>query len=196
MKRQQQLIKQMTDRELLINLYLSQTSMLVIAFILGWWWFGSWDAYIDILRFEPFNIFVLGGGAAVLVVTVDIVLYRYVPKEWMDDGGINERVFRNRSTFHIAFLSLVVAVAEETLFRGIIQQQLGLVIASLVFALVHFRYLHKPILFISIVAISFLLGVLFLVTGNLLVTIFAHFCIDFLLGIFLRNMLKSSSNRV
>ncbi|UTW69753.1 CPBP family intramembrane metalloprotease [Anaerobacillus sp. HL2] len=76
----------------------------------------------------------------------------------------------------------MIAFAEELLFRGVIQTQFGIIPASILFAIIHFRYLRKPILFIITVSLSFFLGWLYLVTENLLVPIFTHFVIDFGLG--------------
>ena len=83
-------------------------------------------------------------------------------------------------------LSFTVAFAEELLFRGVLHTTFGYFIASTIFALAHFRYLTKPILFISILFVSFYIGYLFEITGNLVVTIAAHFIVDFLLGLFIR----------
>src|SRR5699024_11474282 len=59
----------------------------------------------------------------------------------------------------------------ELLFRGVLQTTFGYIPASVIFALVHVRYLSKPVLLISVLLISFFIGYLFEVTGNLYVTI-------------------------
>ncbi|MEK1830639.1 CPBP family intramembrane glutamic endopeptidase [Priestia megaterium] len=66
-----------------------------------------------------------------------------VPEHLYDDGGINERLFANRSVPHLILICIIVACSEEILFRGVIQVQFGLFWASIVFALVHIRYLKK-----------------------------------------------------
>src|SRR5690625_1741473 len=109
-----------------------------------------------------------------------------LPKKYFDDGGINERIFKNQSIFNIFIIALIVAVSEELLFRGLIQTIFGYFIASTLFALVHVRYLRKPVLLISVLLISFYLGYLYEITNNLFVTIFAHFIVDFLLGVIIR----------
>lgn len=82
------------------------------------------------------------------------------------------------SLLHIVWLTLLIAFSEEILFRGIVQQQFGLEIASIVFALLHFRYLSKILLFILVVSISIFLGLLYEWTGNLFVPVMTHFVID------------------
>jgi membrane protease YdiL (CAAX protease family) len=95
-------------------------------------------------------------------------------------------VFSNLHPVHIGFLSLIVAMSEEILFRGVLQSQFGIWIASLLFALVHFRYLSNLFLFTITIGLSFSLGILFFLTENLLTVIVAHFVIDFILGLLIR----------
>jgi membrane protease YdiL (CAAX protease family) len=72
------------------------------------------------------------------------------------------------------------------LFRGVLQTHLGIWIASLVFAILHFRYLSKWLLFIMVVSISFLLGIVYEITDTLYTTILAHFLIDLVFAIQIR----------
>lgn len=90
-------------------------------------------------------------------------------------------------------IAFVVAVAEELFFRGILQTALGFAAASLIFALVHIRYLFKWYLTLNVVLLSFGMGWLFEMTGNLAVTITMHFIIDFMLGLAIRNRSKKKS---
>lgn len=83
-------------------------------------------------------------------------------------------------------MTLLVAIAEELLFRGVLQTSFGYFIASGLFVLVHFRYLKKPILFLSIIVVSFYIGYIFVLTENLVVTITTHFVVDFILGLVIR----------
>lgn len=190
MKRQ---IDMLTDKELLFNLYLTQFVIFVLAVILGVLSFPSWQQFFLLFRFHWQEIILIGGGMALLVIVVDLLLYRYLPKKWLDDGGINERIFAKRTIFHIFFIALIVSFCEELLFRGILQTKIGYVWANGIFAIIHFRYLKKPIIFMLTVGVSFLLGASFLVTNNLFVPMFAHFLIDFILGTFI--MIKTRWNK-
>lgn len=129
---------------------------------------------------------IYGAVPALVIVVIDIILIWTVPRKYLDDGGINERIFQKQSISFIFIVALTVAISEELLFRGVIQTVFGYFVASTIFALVHLRYLKKPVLFISVVGISFLMGYLFEITGNLLVTITTHFIVDFLLGLVIR----------
>ena len=93
-------------------------------------------------------------------------------------------------------IAAVVAIGEEILFRGVIQTHFGLIAIELIFALVHYRYLFNWFLFVNIIALSFLIGFIYLQTENILVTIFMHFLIDFLIGCIIRyKYIKKQRNR-
>ncbi|MCE7791049.1 CPBP family intramembrane metalloprotease [Salipaludibacillus sp. CUR1] len=185
MNKQAEIVKKLTDRELLLNLYVTQLVFLVIALLLSWWWFGSVFAFTQFIEFR-YDHLLIGLGFGLSIVLIEIVLYKLLPEKWFDDGGINKRVFSNRHPLHILFISIIVAVSEEVMFRGVIQSQFGIWIASITFALIHFRYLSNLFLFSFTVFLSFSLGLLFLYTENLLTVITAHVVIDFLLGLLLR----------
>ena len=94
--------------------------------------------------FEPKTIkFCLWGlGLAAAVIALDMFAARFVPDEAGDDGGVNDRIFKNRPIWHIAVMSLIIAICEETLFRGAIQHHIGPYWTSIIFAVIHVRYLR------------------------------------------------------
>ncbi|HEX6923293.1 MAG TPA: CPBP family intramembrane glutamic endopeptidase [Bacillales bacterium] len=183
---QAEMVRSLPDRDLILNLYFTQALLGISAFATGWLLFGEWAPFIQLFRWQPVSIFLYGGGMAAFVITLDFCLMKWLPGEYYDDGGINERIFSILSVPHIFFAALVIAFVEEILFRGVLQANLGIIAASLIFAVLHVRYLRKIVLFTVTVVLSFLLGLLFWYTGNLLVTVFAHFAIDFVLGVSIR----------
>lgn len=185
--KQSELINQMSSNELKQSLILSQFLFLMNSIVLSIIFFDKPSDWFLYFEFNGIEIFYYGVIPGLIVVLIDWVLMRFLPKRYYDDGGINEKVFKNRTTFEIFYLALIIAVSEEMLFRGVIQTSFGYIIASLIFALAHFRYLTKPVLLVSVLLLSFYIGYLFEITGNLLVTISAHFVIDFLLGLLIRN---------
>ncbi len=192
--KQSELVKKMTDKEILLNLYITQLIMVVLAIILSLFLFDSLQDVLSLFKWQPYYIFVIGGGCAIVIILLELLLEKVFPKSWLDDGGINERVFSNRSVLHIFILAAVIAFSEELLFRGVLQTHFGLVPASILFAIIHFRYLSKIVLFTVVVSLSFFLGLLYHWTGNLLVPIFVHFTIDFVLGCILR--FRNQKNQV
>lgn len=184
--KQSEIIKQLTDKELKLNLLFSQALFLVISFILSLFLFDHFFDWFPLFTFNIKEIIYFGVLPGLVIVGIDLLLIKLLPSSLFDDGGINERIFKNESIPFIFGISLFIAVSEEVLFRGLIQTTFGYVFASILFAVVHVRYLRKPVLFTSVVLISLLIGYLFLLTHNLLVTITLHFVIDFLLGLFIR----------
>ncbi|ARK30268.1 CPBP family intramembrane glutamic endopeptidase [Halalkalibacter krulwichiae] len=187
MRKQREIVAELTDRQLVLNVYLSQFIMLLLAIILSFFVFDHWIDFLELFQGNLLTVVFLSGAIATVIVMVDLLMERVFPKEWLDDGGINERVFRGLTIPKLFLLCAVVAIAEELLFRAVIQSTFGLIIASSVFALIHIRYLDKPVLFINVCLASFLLGGLFYWTGSITVTIFTHFLIDVILGLIIRN---------
>lgn len=184
--KQADIIKQLSDKELKKQLVLSQCMFFIIGIILSFFLFDHITDWIDLFHFHPKHILYYGILPSIGLVVFEMLLYSFLPKKAFDDGGINERIFKGQSVGWIAGISCIVAICEEIIFRGVLQVTFGYVIASSIFALVHVRYLKKPILFLLVVGISFLIGFLFLLTNNLIVTIVFHFMVDFLLGMFIR----------
>ncbi|KON87197.1 membrane protein [Sporosarcina globispora] len=196
-KRYADIIKELTDKELLFHLYLTQVLLLSISLILSFILFNSFEEFQDLFVFPDKNILVFGVAAGAAVVLIDLVLMKNLPHEMYDDGGLNEKIFQTRNFLHIAFIAAVVAFSEELLFRGVIQTHFGLVFSSIIFALVHYRYLFNWFLFVNIITLSFFIGYIYHITNNLLVTIVMHFLIDFLLGVLIRKRyLKRTKRKV
>jgi len=184
--KQNEILQNISDEDLKKSLLFSQALILLISLILSFILFDHFSDWFQYLKFNLKEIIYYGLIPGLIIVIIDLVLMKILPKRYLDDGGINERVFQNRSVPDIFLLALTIAIAEELLFRGVIQTTFGYFTASIIFALVHFRYLIKPVLFISVLLLSFYIGFLFKITGNLLVTITMHFIIDFLLGLVIR----------
>jgi uncharacterized protein len=185
-KEYSEVIKRLTEKELLFHLYLTQIILLTVSFILGLFLFDSIYELGALFSWEDPMIWKLGVTAGIVVVGIDLIFMKVLPTSVYDDGGLNERIFRNRNILHIAFIAAIVAISEEILFRGVIQTHFGLVISSIIFAIVHYRYLFNWFLFLNIITLSFVIGFIYLRTENLAVTVAMHFLIDFLLGVIIR----------
>jgi uncharacterized protein len=184
-KKYNQLILGLSDKELLFHLYLTQLLLLVISFVLGIFLFDHFS-FLQTVKFSDGRIWLIGIPAGLAVVLIDIILMKFLPPSFYDDGGLNKRIFKNRSVLHIAWIAFFVAISEELLFRGVIQTKAGLILASIIFAIIHYRYLFNWFLFSNIVILSFFIGFVYEWTNNLAVTIVMHFTIDFLLGLFIK----------
>lgn len=179
------LINGLSDKELLLHLYLTQIILLVITFLLGFLLFDHFS-FMQAIDFSDYRVWLIGVPAGAVVVIADIFLMKWLPSSFYDDGGLNDRIFKNRSVIHIAWIAAFVALSEELLFRGVIQTKVGLILASLIFAIIHYRYLFNWFLFSNIVILSFFIGFIYDWTNNLAVTMIMHFIIDFLLGLYIK----------
>ncbi len=177
-------VDQLNDRMLLANLYVTQALTLIIGIV---WILFQRRNPIELFYFpETWEFAVWGCGLTGLVLLFDLSISRFVPEEASDDGGVNERIFRTRPIWHIAVISFVVAVCEELLFRGAVQQAFGPYWTSILFAAIHVRYLRHWIPTGMVFAISYGLGWIMEYTGTLWAPIVAHFLVDFIMGCIIR----------
>lgn len=179
LKKQEELIKQLSDKQIVQNLYFTQVLLLIISLVLGIFLFQPFNEFLELWLVRDYSFVYYGIGTALLVIFVDFIIMKIVPYHMIDDGGINKKLFKKRSIPHIFFLTALISFSEEILFRGVLQTYFGIWIASIIFAILHFRYLSKWLLFIMVVSISFLLGLVYEITNTLYTTILAHFIIDF-----------------
>ncbi|GGK06498.1 CAAX amino protease [Lentibacillus kapialis] len=184
--KQNDIVKQLTDKELTKQLIFSQSLLLILSIFLSFLLFDSMNDWLRYFSFKIDDLIYYGILPGFSIIIIDLLLMYILPKKYYDDDGINDRIFKNRSLKGIVGIALMVAITEELLFRGVIQTMFGYLAASILFALVHIRYLKKPVLLISVLFVSFYIGYMFFLTKNLLVTIIAHFTVDFVLGVIIR----------
>lgn len=80
----------------------------------------------------------------------------------------------------ILFISVMSGIGEEILFRGWIQSQIGIVVASVLFGVIHIWGREGIGYGCYAVAIGFFLGFLYSYTGNLWAPVLAHAVNNFL----------------
>ncbi|WP_217592724.1 type II CAAX endopeptidase family protein [Cohnella sp. GbtcB17] len=177
-------VDELSDKLLLVNLYATQALTVIIGLA---WVFFQGQNILEIFRIQGSLSFLYwGAGLAALVVAFDIGISRWIPDEAKDDGGVNERIFRNRPLWHIALICAVVSVCEELLFRGAMQHAFGPYWTSIIFAAIHVRYLRHWIPTGMVFAISYGLGWLLMYTGTIWAPIFTHFLVDLTMGIIIK----------
>jgi membrane protease YdiL (CAAX protease family) len=98
--------------------------------------------------------------------------------------------FADTALIDLVLISLLAGIAEEILFRGVIQEKLGLVAASIIFGLVHFL---SPAYVIVTILMGFYIGIIYQMTNSLLVPIQLHFIYDLAALVYLRFYLKDSN---
>lgn len=147
------------------------------------------------LRIFGLGYLAIGVLSAVPPLIIMISLRRV---SWAPLRGLNDLVdnklmpmFRGLSMVDLAILSFAAGWGEELLFRGLIQAEIayhtsfgiGLITASLVFALLHFL---SPAYFVLAFVVSLYFGWLYWVTGSLWVPILGHAVYDFAMLAFLQ----------
>lgn len=177
-------VDELDDRMLLINLYATQALTFIIGFI--WLLFQRQNVFRLFSLPQELAFLWWGIGLAAAVIAVDLLIARWVPEEAGDDGGVNDRIFRSRPVWHIALISLVVAVCEELLFRGALQHAIGPYWTSIIFAAIHVRYLKHWIPTGLVFSISYGLGWIYIQSGTIWAPIIAHFLIDLIMGLIIR----------
>lgn len=169
--------------------------LLALAWLLGVWWLD-----LDLVEWHDWweTPMWLDAGLGIALGVTTVIATRILEKttEWARVLGEEFRKILGDLTPNQVFVFAVTSgVAEEVFFRGFLQQALteyvfgtetpgmilGLVVASLVFGLVHIGPDREKFLPWTIMALvlGVLFGVLYLYTGNILAPLIAHFTINF-----------------
>jgi membrane protease YdiL (CAAX protease family) len=96
-------------------------------------------------------------------------------------------LFASTFLIDIALISLMAGLAEELLFRGVIQAKGGIIAASILFGLLHFV---TPAYATVATVIGFYIGLLYHVFHSLLIPIQVHCIYDFAALIYLRYVVR------
>ena len=117
----------------------------------------------------------LGFLVAAGTVLLGLAVYRLVPvmREIADE--LAPRLVDGASRRDLLLVSLFSGVGEEALFRGAVQPEFGLVVASIVFGAVHVGPDRRYLVWTAWALLAgFLFGGLYIVTGGLLAPVIAH----------------------
>jgi membrane protease YdiL (CAAX protease family) len=117
----------------------------------------------------------LGALTAVTTVSLGLLAYRLLPTLREIAEELAPRLVDGAGRGSLVLVSIFSGVGEETFFRGAVQQEFGLVVASLVFGAVHVGPDRRYLVWTAwAVLAGFLFGVLYEVAGGLLAPILAH----------------------
>lgn len=147
----------------------------------------------NLLSFDNFTVSILITAiSSVALLVFGVVLTLYIPSKYIDDTN---KTYQDDSLSTIFIFMFVVALFEETLFRGIIQNlflvftdNLWVAILSTTFLFLgfHINYFKKPIMLLNICIPSLVFGWVYVKTNNLLVPVFVHFIMNFGMTIFFK----------
>ncbi len=98
-------------------------------------------------------------------------------------------LFGRVSNTDVALLAIMPALGEEILFRGVVQPEIGLIAASLLFGLLHSGFSRQLLPYgVWSTAVGLLLGGLYLATGSLWGSIAAHALVNALDALWVRKL--------
>jgi uncharacterized protein len=117
----------------------------------------------------------LGSLTAVATVSLGLLAYRLLPPLREIAEEVAPRLVDGADRGNLVLVALFSGVGEETFFRGAVQQEFGLVVASLVFGLVHVGPDRRYLVWTAwAILAGFLFGALYEITGGLFAPILAH----------------------
>lgn len=141
--------------------------LLLPALVLRAVWFGEW-LYLDDLGLpSPMALLVAAGGTVLLLVGTPWIMRFDWAKQIAD---VIVRVFHPLTVARATWLGALSGFCEELLFQGALQPMIGLLAASLLFALVH--CVRGWWLFALVIGLA--LGALYTWSGNLWPCVLAH----------------------
>jgi len=152
----------------------------------------SWIRHIPLAGGPPLPSLAAGTSVALLLAA----LYAWLLRSGPDVAPVQAMrrlyhdllrpVFGNLGLPAIVLLSAVAGVGEEILFRGVLQREFGLIVASLAFGAVHVGGRGMVVLGAWAGATGFVLGGLALATGGLIAPIATHALYDALALAYIR----------
>jgi uncharacterized protein len=117
----------------------------------------------------------LGALSAVATVSLGLLAYRHLPVLREVAEELAPRLVDGADRSSLVLVALFSGIGEEVLFRGTVQQEFGLPVASLAFGLLHVGPDRRYLAWTAWAMVAgFLFGALYAVTGGLLAPILAH----------------------
>lgn len=174
----------LTTKELIPSFWLSQILLFVPGMLLLWFiYLRKGYALTTFFSIEnPLGIWLGGTIVAILGIGLQWEAWKTFSLQAFDDGGIN-RVLLTLPMGTLVPMFAFGAFSEEILVRGVLQTGTvsllgstgGVLLTSFIFTGMHIRYLKKPVLMSGVFLISLVLGTLYVLTGTLWASVWAHF---------------------
>jgi uncharacterized protein len=117
----------------------------------------------------------LGVVTAACTVSLGLLAYRFLPALREISEELAPRLVDGAASTSLVLVAIFSGVGEEAFFRGALQQEFGLVIASVLFGLAHIGPDRRYLVWTAwAVLAGFVFGLLYEISGGLLAPILAH----------------------
>jgi uncharacterized protein len=138
-------------------------------------WIGLRRLEVHVVGSSAALSLLLGALTAAMTVSLGLLTYRLLPVLRKIADELAPRLVDGAERSSLVLVAVFSGLGEETLFRGVVQQEFGLVVASLLFGLAHVGPDRRYLVWTAwAVLAGFVFGTLYEVTGGLLAPILAH----------------------
>lgn len=144
--------------------------LLIGAF--AWLWFEPRPELFASIRFDDSLLYAV--PLAVLMLLLSTLGILTIPALQRAHLYLDHLLFKHFQSSDAIYIGVVAGVAEEFVFRGLLQSAWGLIPASLCFGFMHLPALRHYSFAIWATLMGLLLGVVYQFTGNLLLVMLAH----------------------
>jgi uncharacterized protein len=138
-------------------------------------WCGLRGFDVRLLGENPAASVLLGVLTAACTVSLGLIAYRFLPTLREISEELAPRLVDGAASTSLVLVAIFSGVGEEAFFRGALQQEFGLVVASLLFGLAHIGPDRRYLIWTAwAVLAGFVFGFLYEVSGGLLAPMLAH----------------------
>jgi membrane protease YdiL (CAAX protease family) len=176
------------NRKLLLgNMALSQALLLLVSFLLVKFVTRE-ENLSSLFRLPVTGLRITVGtflGGALLLLAVQFFFYKFVAEDQLTDA-INIYLIENFSLPELFLIFLSGAGTEEILFRGVIQPYWGVWLTSLLFALIHFRYIRKFYLLLEVFLMGMILGYAYVIVQSVWIPACCHWAVNYVTAMLIK----------
>ena len=124
---------------------------------------------------SPAGSLLLGALTAACTVALSLLAYRLLPMLRSISDELAPRLVDGADSTGLVLVSVFSGVGEEAFFRGAVQQEFGLVVASLLFGLAHIGPDRRYLVWTAwAIMAGFVFGFIYDISGGLLAPVLAH----------------------
>jgi membrane protease YdiL (CAAX protease family) len=138
-------------------------------------WCGLRGFDVNLSGVSPASSLLLGALTAACTVALGLLAYRLFPMLRSISDELAPRLVDGADSTSLILVSIFSGVGEEAFFRGAVQQEFGLVVASLLFGLAHIGPDRRYLVWTAwAIMAGFVFGFIYDISGGLLAPVFAH----------------------